>query len=61
MTGPPTGALVVPPGAEPSPDQALLEKRALQKVDKWRKLHIVRMVLGTGAWVGGLLSYKYAI
>lgn len=56
-----THVLEVPSGAEPSPDQALLERRAMQKIDRWTKLHVVRMVLGTGAWIGGLLSFSYGV
>jgi hypothetical protein len=28
--------------------------RVLQVVEKWRKLHMVRLALGAGAWIAGL-------
>ena len=56
-----TDALVVPAGAERSPDQSLLERRVLGKIEKWRKLHAVRLLLGAGAWAGALVAFSYGI
>ncbi|KAF7976804.1 hypothetical protein HWV62_5664 [Athelia sp. TMB] len=56
-----TDALVVPAGAERSADQSLLERRALGKIEKWRKLHAVRILLGAGAWVGTLVAFSYGV
>lgn len=54
-----TKALKVAPGAERLADHSLLEKRAMEKIDKWRKLHMVRIALGAGVWIGGLVSFSY--
>ncbi|KZP15068.1 hypothetical protein FIBSPDRAFT_867681 [Athelia psychrophila] len=56
-----TQALEVAPGAERSPDQSLLEKRAMKKINTWRKLHMVRIVVGAGVWIGGLVSFSHGV
>ncbi|KZP15050.1 hypothetical protein FIBSPDRAFT_1048414, partial [Athelia psychrophila] len=56
-----TRALKVSPGAERSPDHSLLEKRAMEKIDIWRKLHMGRIVLGAGVWIGGLAALSYVV
>ncbi|KZP14788.1 hypothetical protein FIBSPDRAFT_867914 [Athelia psychrophila] len=55
-----TQALEAVPGAERSPDQSL-EKRAMKKIDTRRKLHMVRIVVGAGVWIGGLVSFSCGV
>lgn len=54
-----TQALKVAPGVERSSDQSLLEKRAMEKINTWRKLHVVRILIGAGVWIGGLMALSY--
>jgi hypothetical protein len=44
-----------------SPEHALLEKRALTRLERWNKLHRVRMVFGIGAWIAGLAALVISV
>lgn len=56
-----THALEAESEEKPSPELAIRERRAIQLIEKWRKLHLVRIVLGAGAWVGGIIAFNYGI
>jgi hypothetical protein len=30
--------------------------RAVERIEKWKQLHMVRLLLGSGAWIGGLVA-----
>jgi hypothetical protein len=32
------------------------EERALETIDRWRKLHRIRLALGAAAWIAGLAA-----
>lgn len=44
---------------EETTKKARLAKEALEKVDTWRMRHRVRLFLGGGAWICGLLAVGY--
>lgn len=45
----------------PDPELSLKERRAMKSIEKWRKMHIGRMVFGAAAWVGGLVAFSYGV
>jgi Domain of unknown function (DUF1772) len=40
-----------------SNQRTLLEAQAVLRLDEWRKLHRVRLLLGVGSWIAGLVAF----
>jgi hypothetical protein len=47
--------------ANTSLDKAPLDKRALERLEKWRELHRVRLALGLGAWIAGIAALVVSV